>query len=908
MQKTQNTEIQQRVINLVELYRTKVGKESQIAKDAKAEKEYWDNENINLAIQLHEDGIGGPFGFDLSPETPEEWIKHLMVNEQLLGHFYSEVAGESAEKDILDQLLPDVYDKSVFTEEEESFLKTHFREMVNYIILTPCDDLDNVHRHDGKDAFTIPGEVLELIKSRIEIAVGSKVYYPNTAFAQLTNLFDGCTFYCDTMFYAWTRIALYANGISAEEIEKDKIPSTLDAVVSYLSQISEDGKIVFQICEAYKSLTSGGKMVLLCPSELLWKKYPLTNEDLPQDELRKQLVQDRAIVEIIQLPAVMSPNLDCHDWCLLIAEKGNNSKMVTFIDARFASKETEYSLSMDDMIEMGENLVNRQFKITESGRMVLLSGPFGTILDNVALNEMIRNNGILAKTGLRKMVDVPNSNLNVHNLVPQIYVIERPVSEIESIPLDSICQMITRKVKSLDFDLPLDTPWIKEHNLSSLYQGALDIFSLEIADCPNNPPHTSDYEFDKDGKFIEDDFHYLLGWGTPKSMRVAQYRACTYLDGKQDAVIMKQGKNGLETALCLSMGKPAVVGDWSNGSYNVFCPLNSVDGLTLLALLRLPIVYRQIQAYETFGLQNHLTDILVPWNELIINDEKGKLLVEENAFKSQKEKFDEMRTEYVNEVRMRKHDIRPYLRQLASVERLMSHYIANADDTDGLKENMQSLLERYRVALPNVSNIIDHLADEEKFGEPEILNLDKLLTDIEANHDESEGFTIEYDCDKESFRKGGFTLPNVLEQWEKSEKRGMDFAKFVREKSNENLSLFVNIAPEDFQRLVDNIVENARKHGFTDDSHQDYYIGIDLAYSSEKNMYQIDFSNNGTPMADGVTKTRYGIKGEKAGKNAGTGAGGYIVKSIVNHYGGDYDVICKDGITTIRIFLPIATI
>ena len=40
MQNVQNaSEIQQRVINLVELYRTKVGKESQIAKDAKEEKE-----------------------------------------------------------------------------------------------------------------------------------------------------------------------------------------------------------------------------------------------------------------------------------------------------------------------------------------------------------------------------------------------------------------------------------------------------------------------------------------------------------------------------------------------------------------------------------------------------------------------------------------------------------------------------------------------------------------------------------------------------------------------------------------------------------------------------------------------------------------------------------------------------
>lgn len=130
-------------------------------------------------------------------------------------------------------------------------------------------------------------------------------------------------------------------------------------------------------------------------------------------------------------------------------------------------------------------------------------------------------------------------------------------------------------------------------------------------------------------------------------------------------------------------------------------------------------------------------------------------------------------------------------------------------------------------------------------------------------------------------------------------------AKFVQAKSKENLPLFVNIAPVDFQRMVDNIIENARKHGFTDHTRTDYYMGIDLSINTERNMYQIDFYNNGTPLPDGITKARYGLKGEKAGQTGGTGSGGYIVRSIVSHYGGDYDVICEDGITTIRIYLPI---
>ena len=185
-----------------------------------------------------------------------------------------------------------------------------------------------------------------------------------------------------------------------------------------------------------------------------------------------------------------------------------------------------------------------------------------------------------------------------------------------------------------------------------------------------------------------------------------------------------------------------------------------------------------------------------------------------------------------------------------------------------------------------------------------MLNIDNVLLDIEANHDDSEGYVIEYDINNDSFLK----IPNIARQSEMGREQGVDMVNFIREKAKEKLPLFVNIAAIDFQRLVTNVIENACRHGFTDKARDDYYIGIELSYNSERGMYQIDFTNNGNPLPDGMTKSRYGLKGEKAGVNAGTGSGGYIVKSIVNHYGGDYDVFCKDGITTVSIFLPIAAI
>ena len=90
MQNVQNAaEIQQRVINLVELYRNKVGKNDLL---------------INEAKNWYEESIGSlPIDFD----TPEDLVKRLRVNEQLLGHFYSVVAGDSAEESVLSEFLAD---------------------------------------------------------------------------------------------------------------------------------------------------------------------------------------------------------------------------------------------------------------------------------------------------------------------------------------------------------------------------------------------------------------------------------------------------------------------------------------------------------------------------------------------------------------------------------------------------------------------------------------------------------------------------------------------------------------------------------------------------------------------------------------------------------------------------------
>lgn len=869
MQNVQNADIQ-RVMNLVDLYRRKVGWESETAKAAKAEQDFWTQMTLDTMSEMDANGEDYGMGFGVSGEGPhtELWIKKLMVNEHLLGHFYIEVAGENADKDVMSELLPEMYDKTIFTEEEESFLKSHFKEMVNYIIVTPNDDcLELVNRYDSRDAYVIPNEVLELIGSRTNIAKGSKIFNPYTGFGQFTNLYEGCKFYCDGK-NAWMQVSAYANNADVEdadvEILEGKSINSYDAVVSYLVGLSDKGEDIYYLCKAYESLQPGGKFILICPPRLLVEgSNPV---------LRKRLVEDRAIKEIIQLPQVMSNNASFDTYCVIIAEKDRKGHTTTFIDARFAQKDLD----------------NKHYMFS---------------FDIDAFNAIMQNDGIDPSTNRRDVIKALSNELNDRMLLPQAFVVERPSENEHPIPLADICTIETTTIRSLKQDLPMDTPWIKESDLSYFYKGELDLTKLEKAECPNNPPHTKEYAFDGDGEFSD----HLFSQRTSIGRRVQDYRACTYVDGKSDIVLYKRTpEDGVCTAILRATGYPVAI----SSGISVFCPKKGFEALSLLALLRHSIVYRQILAYKDYGLNKFLNDILVPTNKNLIKNETYRMNREQSMLKEQQEKFSIMKTEYINEVRMRKHDMRPYMKQLNSAKNLMQYYVDNMDTIDGVKQHLNHQITRFHNALSHLSDLIEHLSDEEQFGVAEQFSITDYFVKL-VSESGYYGYDVIYTFDDEEIEK--YLKGKMYEyfehvktsgnaQDEKFLKGDISIPKYWSYKS------YTMIAPLDFDRMVQNILENARKHGFTDSTRSDYKVWIILSVDEKRDMFVIDFKNNGTPLPEGMTKERYGLKGERVGVTGGTGSGGYIVKSIVNHFGGDYDVFYNDGMTTIRIYLPIATI
>ena len=268
------------------------------------------------------------------------------------------------------------------------------------------------------------------------------------------------------------------------------------------------------------------------------------------------------------------------------------------------------------------------------------------------------------------------------------------------------------------------------------------------------------------------------------------------------------------------------------------------------------------------------------------------------------EVLDRRIADFSNEIRSRKHDMMPHLRQLSSARKNLWYYLTHKEQfsEEEFLGGMREEVLNQEKAIESLSELLSIFTRESKFGEPEIVNIDRYLME---NYFDGDNYTVDFDTDYKALANYGFNIPDVYLNFDYSK----GFKAFHEACPDYVEGINVHIALDDLKRLCDNIVFNAIRHGFTDPSRKDYSIDIQLTVDQERDMFQIDFVNNGNPLPKGLDKLRYGLKGEKAGVTAGTGEGGYIVRSITEHYGGDYDIFSETSgnvsLTTVRVFLPI---
>lgn len=776
------------------------------------------------------------------------------AEEQLLVMLYSRVAGENADKRILEALSKygnDFY-LAALTDEEITFLVNHFSEVSSSIFDFFSDESNGKKWNYGFErpsqrtidflefdprwwnySKNHTSDELQKEMQKFDIQSGMTIFIANSGYCDIAMLFPGCTIKgfthhrdnrMDKIVWALGQIRLYAAGIKSEivpcreDIEDWQYMADVDFAIWGTSYHCS----YIGVEQFFQHMKPNSKLLLFMDKDDAAGNTRYESKDLLC--LRKRLVKEKCINTIISFEEFDNYiEINRHRICIF-AEKAKNDSVLV--------------------------------KNSDSG------------------HEM----------------DLPSHMLDVEILWPSYYMTFKPKDGIALSEIVSFHDLGRRWEKDIDRNLIIereDGDWILSENAKKMPVVAPVDMSTEYKDA-----NLCEVQLKLAGDPI---YNQWIGW-----LRKIE-QPCILLFGKKEKFVIgyinqltEEGIATLDSVVCL-------------------IPKKDIDVRYVAALLLTPEVKNQIMSICEGSVNDSSFPLII--NKVIVpnhNDKERLAFLSETNYKalisSKKEveksfdkKFEKMKADYINEVRMRKHDMRPHLRQLASSERLMLHYIDNINNLEELKKAMKKQIVSSHDALESISELVDHLSDEERFGEPERVNLNKFFEDLEINHNDNDCFTLETSCEEAISQIRGESLAEIVEH---AQAKGISLEQFVKQYNADTNALYVNIAPVDLNRLVNNIVENARRHGFTDKCRNDYYFSVNVKINNQRNMYQIDFCNNGNPLPVGMTKDRYGLKGEKAGANAGTGSGGYIVRSIVEHYGGDYDVFTKDGITTIRIYLP----
>lgn len=258
------------------------------------------------------------------------------------------------------------------------------------------------------------------------------------------------------------------------------------------------------------------------------------------------------------------------------------------------------------------------------------------------------------------------------------------------------------------------------------------------------------------------------------------------------------------------------------------------------------------------------------------------------------------KAEYVNEVRARKHDMMPHLRQLSSAQKNLEYYLSDSSKQMPIFA-MQKEVQNQAKAIEALSNILTIFSRESQFGEPEVINIYDYFI---FNYPDGDDYIVDYIPDYGPLEDYGFENAGKYEDGDYEEIDRVANETWYGWYKFKGTNVFM--AKDDLKRLCDNILNNAIQHGFTNSDEDFCTFEIYLTINPKLDMFEIRFTNNGNPLPKGMDNVRYGLRGEKAGPNGGSGEGGHIVKSIVEHYGGFYDIFSNNsGETVVVIYLPI---
>ena len=234
--------------------------------------------------------------------------------------------------------------------------------------------------------------------------------------------------------------------------------------------------------------------------------------------------------------------------------------------------------------------------------------------------------------------------------------------------------------------------------------------------------------------------------------------------------------------------------------------------------------------------------------------------------------------QYIRMMRERKHAIGQVLNQLEPGLKMVLKKIQKEPlSCDTVLSSFNGItaieqLTRLYDYTTRIVQLVEHLTDEHEYGVAEKVMIAELIDEYTKKYT---GHNFNFEVVHPRF------AINVGEQTDAK-------ANYYHE---------VKIAKKDFFQILDNIVSNAVKYGFTQEEKQ-YSIRIlveDATIDNQEGV-KITVVNNGNPLVKNMDEGRIFTYGQSSSN--GNGIGGWQIKNIVEHYGGKIKIESHDGSLT----------
>jgi signal transduction histidine kinase len=246
--------------------------------------------------------------------------------------------------------------------------------------------------------------------------------------------------------------------------------------------------------------------------------------------------------------------------------------------------------------------------------------------------------------------------------------------------------------------------------------------------------------------------------------------------------------------------------------------------------------------------------------------------------------------EFVREMRVRKHaigqvlnELNPAINTLLRFEKKNEGVLRGSDIiSERFGYTVDDYLQKLRFLANKITTMVGSLTNEYvPKSEMQKYNVVQMLEEYKQNHSIEDGFELVIKHGyfaSELHVPAGIELPDgsITEEINISPDDYCDFWS-------------INVCKEDFFQVLDNIVANAKRYGFTEER-PDYCICFEMEdiRDSKNPMVAIHVKNNGNPLPVGIKPEQVFMYGE--GSSQCTGIGGWQIKQIVEGMGGKVEL------------------